>query len=385
MSPNRSAAFHNPAGLQGVTGFAFLADLSLLFGKNQASPSADDDARSTDTELLVGPFFLLGAAYRVHEWVSVGLAAFPVGSGGARYRYTDDAGVATEDETALLFFESTPLVSLNVPRDRRLPGRLSLGLGWRVDMLDFARRKGPVGDPSTIDPPSCRARRSRACAPARSGGRPTRSGSAWCFATGSRSMRPTTAVRRSASRSRIPKLTFVLPARLGAGARWQLAALGLAADLEYGFQATNDTQPLRAELDGEPLEIANVLAWRDAITLRAGAEYGLGSRRQFPVRVGYIFDDRVTSTRYPTAFGTPPVATHSVTAGAGWVIGGIQVDPRLCVPLRRDDRAGVGFRAFGRVPVVRRPGSIRAEPARHLSRRERRFPARLRRGCTRCP
>jgi hypothetical protein len=34
--------------------------------------------------------------------------------------------------------------------------------------------------------------------------------------------------------------------------------------------------------------------------------------------VGYIFDAKTANTQYPTAFGTPPAATHSITTGAGY-------------------------------------------------------------------
>src|SRR5690349_7273477 len=58
-----SAVFHNPAGLRGVKGFAFVADFSLLLGTLQASPDSAASARNVESELTVAPFFLLGAAY----------------------------------------------------------------------------------------------------------------------------------------------------------------------------------------------------------------------------------------------------------------------------------------------------------------------------------
>ena len=39
-----------------------------------------------------------------------------------------------------------------------------------------------------------------------------------------------------------------------------------------------------------------------------------------------MFDSAVTDRRYPSAFGTPPAATHTVTVGTGLQTGGFQVN-----------------------------------------------------------
>src|SRR5262245_24221770 len=65
-----SAGFHNPAGLQGVRGLGLIGDFSLILGKIEASPTPTDNLES---ETVVAPFFLLGAAYRLKEWLTLGL------------------------------------------------------------------------------------------------------------------------------------------------------------------------------------------------------------------------------------------------------------------------------------------------------------------------
>ena len=70
---------------------------------------------------------------------------------------------------------------------------------------------------------------------------------------------------------------------------------------------------------GHKAEGPNVFDWSNGVTLRLGAEYRLGPRERFPLRVGYIFDSRVSNPAYPSAFGTPPAATRTFTAGAGYV------------------------------------------------------------------
>jgi long-subunit fatty acid transport protein len=320
-----SAMFHNPAGLQNVRLFNAVGDFSLLMGHLQSSPAAGTDARSVKSDLAVGPFFLIGAAYRVHPWITLGAGFFPVGFGGATYQYGNAAGDAIKDETKLVFFEATPALSVNVPHDQWLPGLLSFGVGYRIDFVDFTRTQTAAGQPSNID---LNLGGTRATG--------VRIGAQWRpsdhFGVGA-VFRNEVDIRTSADRgtafglpARDPELTFVLPAKLGAGARYDVAAFGFAADVEYGFYSQNDRQPVRAEVAGQPMQVANVFDWQNAITLHAGAEYRLGTAQNIPIRIGYVFDGQVTSTRYPSAFDTPPAPTHSVTAGAGLVLDALRFD-----------------------------------------------------------
>jgi hypothetical protein len=137
-----SAGFHNPAGLQGVQGLGLIGDFSLILGKVRATPTnnADgDDNRESD--LVRAPFFLVGGAYRLKPWLTLGVAGFPVASGGAEYRYQID-GRPQIDSTEIVFFEITPMLSLNVPQDALLPGRLAIGAGYRTSIVTFDRKKG---------------------------------------------------------------------------------------------------------------------------------------------------------------------------------------------------------------------------------------------------
>lgn len=320
-----SAIFHNPAGLQNVQCFNAVGDLSLLMGRIQGSPAAGADARSVKSDFAIGPFFLIGAAYRIHPWITLGAAFYPVGYGGASYVYDNTAGNSTRDETRLVFFEASPAISVNVPRDEWLPGRLSLGVGYRVDVVDFSRTQRVSGQPSTID---LNLNGTRATG--------VRVGLQWRaddhFSVGA-VFRNEIDVRTSANSGtafgasvRDASLTFVLPAKLGLGARYDIERFGFAVDGEYGFYSANDRQPVRAEIGGMPMEIANVFDWQNAITLRAGSEYRFGEKQNIPVRIGYIFDGQVTSARFPSPFDTPPTPTHSLTAGAGIKIGALQFD-----------------------------------------------------------
>jgi long-subunit fatty acid transport protein len=344
-----SAGFHNPAGLQGVEGLALVGDFSLVLGHLQASPDVGESARNVESELTVAPFFLVGAAYRVHPWLSVGAAFFPVASGGGRFVYENIAGRDVDDETEVAFLELTPAISINVPRDLWLPGRLSLGIGYRLDMLQFRRTKGPPGNPVVLD-----LDQSGSSSGLRVGlqWKPTETlGFGVVFRNRVRIAAKADEGTALLQEVTDPELGFVLPAKLGFGARYDLHAWGFATDLEYGWYSQNGVEPLRGIIDGDPATVANVFEWQDAITLRLGVEYRFGDEGRWPVRVGYVFDGTVTNERFPSAFSTPPAPTHSLTAGAGCRLGELQIDLAYAhrfgsASVGEDDLAPAGECAF---------------------------------------
>ena len=53
--------------------------------------------------------------------------------------------------------------------------------------------------------------------------------------------------------------------------------------------------------------------WKDAGTARVGAEVDF--LKMLRMRAGYIWDERVTSPQFASAFGTPAADTHTGTFG----------------------------------------------------------------------
>jgi long-chain fatty acid transport protein len=309
-----SAAFHNPAGLQGVKGLAFTGDLSLILGKVRGSPEPGNNVKS---KTVVAPFFLLGGAYRVHEWLTLGLAAFPVASGGAEYEYPVGASNWI-DKTEILFLEASPLLSLNVPKDRWLPGKLAFGAGYRFDYLTFDRKRGEPARLQYLD----LEMKGKSFTGFRLGVQyqpldALRFGLVFRNKVTVKTEADSATVLTSAATD--ASLDFTLPAKLGFGARLDLGNFGVASDVEYAFQSQNKRPALKGTLMGRPAEVPNVFDWSNGVTWRNGLEYRVGEQTKVPLRVGYIFDSRVTNPLYPSAFGTPPAATHTFTFGAGLV------------------------------------------------------------------
>jgi long-subunit fatty acid transport protein len=316
-----SAGFHNPAGLQGIRGFGFIGDFSLILGKVRATP--DVSAGNLESNTVKAPFFLLGAGYRLSDWLTLGLAGFPVASGGAEYHY-DSRGTAILDKTEIVFFETTPMLSLNVPKDRILPGTLAFGAGYRFSYVTFDREKGEASNPRVLD-----LKLSGFDATGFRLGMQYRPIDAVKLGVVFRNKVTVTTKADSATvflqEATNGELDFTLPAKLGFGTRVDWQRFGFGNDVEWAFQSQNKRPALKGTLQGTEVQVPNVFDWQNGITWRTGLEYRLGpggsggGGPSVPLRVGYIYDAKVTNQAYPSAFGTPPAPTRTLTAGAGFV------------------------------------------------------------------
>ena len=324
-----SAAFHNPAGLQGVKGLAFLGDVSLLLAHVTGSPAAPASANGIQSQLVLAPFFMAAAAYRIQPWLSAGLAVYPVASGGAEYEYAvPTSDVYQVNSTSIVFYEVTPLISLNVPKDAFVPGALSFGVGYRTSFVTFARQQGEKGNPQGLDMDLSGKdfKGFRA-------GMQYRPSELLSIGVVYRNEVEVTTGADEATLLGQPatdvELPFILPAQLGAGIRTDYDRLGVAFDAVYTFQSQNDRVDLTGTIGGNPARIPNVFDWRNAFTLRFGFEYRLGPSEELPIRVGYVHDDQVSSRAYPTAFGTPPAPTRTFTFGGGYDAGSWELNLAL--------------------------------------------------------
>lgn len=310
-----SAGFHNPAGLQGVRGYGFIADFSMILGKVRATP--DQLAGNLESNTVKAPFFLLGAGYRLNDWLTLGLAGFPVASGGAEYEY-EIGGTDVLDKTEIVFFETTPMLSLNVPKDRILPGQLAFGAGYRFSYVTFDRQKGDAKDPRVLN-----LKLSGVNATGFRLGAQYRPIDALKLGVVFRNKVTVTTKTDSAlvfrQEATDGELDFTLPAKLGFGTRVDLGRFGFGNDVEWALQSQNKRPALKGQLSGTPVEVPNVFDWQNGVTFRTGLEYRLGDGPTVPLRVGYIYDATVTNQSYPSAFGTPPAPTRTLTAGAGFV------------------------------------------------------------------
>ena len=304
-----SALFHNPAGLAQVRGLSLLGDFSPLIGTITASPQGEPETTSIESNTTFAPFFLVGAGYRITEWLAVGLAVYPVASAGATYEYDLD-GEHITDHTKLVFIEATPGFALQLPQNIRI------GAGYRINSVSLDRTRESETEPD-IDL-------------ALSGMNffSFRVGAQWQpipeleigLVYRHKTVTDVSADTGTMLGLAITDITyeFTLPTRLGFGARGNFGALHAALDLEYGLNSQNDMATLRGTPpSGAEIPVPNYFEWKDALTLRAGVEYRL-MEDKIATRLGYIFDATTANVQYPSAFGTPPGPTHVLTVGGGY-------------------------------------------------------------------
>jgi long-subunit fatty acid transport protein len=315
-----SSMFHNPAGLGGIRGLELMANISPLTGSITSSPGSGPDATpnpdgmypTRTTEPAISPLFLVGAGYRLAEPVTFGVAVFPVAAAAGEYRMTDVRGNDYIDKTRLVFLEISPGVSVELVKG------LYLGAGYRATIVTLERVKGVASNPlefnfevKGVDATGVRVGLQY---------KPNDD-----FSVGlvyrHRIEPELKADKVQAGNAFVDgRTTLVLPSKLGIGASGKLDRLRGALDLEYGFYSQSSQTLLQGY---NPVlmrteQVTNYFEWQNAITTRVGLEYLLGAESQFATRVGYIYDGKVGNKAYPTAFGTPPAASHSLTAGAGY-------------------------------------------------------------------
>jgi len=304
-----SAMFHNPAGLVRTHGLTLMANGSLLFGGLRASPSDSQRSIETEPQLALAP--LVGVSYRITDWMAAGLGFFAVGAASGTYLYPNADGVEVTNKTAGTFLELSPALSFN------LPGRVNLGIGYRLTFASLQRVLLP-GAPLNFDA-------------ALSGfdAEGLRFGAQWdpipelqigvVFRTKLEvELEDDSAVVGffgDERDERVARTNFTLPAKLGFGVRLNFHPLSIVTDLEYTFQSQNEESVFAFDPD-LPLTINNIFRWKDTITLRAGLEYNVDDR--FFFRGGFVYDGQATQKAYPSAFGTPPTPTTTITGGFGY-------------------------------------------------------------------
>lgn len=125
-----SALFHNPAGLARVKKLSLMADFTFLLAGIKSAPDATTGALDSDT--IKAPFFLIGGAYRVTDFLVLGLGVYPVASASASYSY----GTTTENSTTLVFLETALGAAVNIDA-----ANLTIGASYRITYVSLSRKQ----------------------------------------------------------------------------------------------------------------------------------------------------------------------------------------------------------------------------------------------------
>ncbi len=316
-----TAMFHNPAGLARTMGLSLSVNATLVLGSIQSTPDVTTGlTRESEPIMALAP--LVGVSAKPVDWFAFGVAFYPVASAGAEYKYDNSSGVEVTNQTSVVFLELTPSVAF------KLPGNVMIGAGWRIIMASLDRKL--TNSALNFD---------TSMSGSNLGG--FRIGAQWDpipelqIGVVYRNKTTTTLVDDSGDAlttqggttlgvmdDRI-ETDFVLPSKLGLGVRVKLEPIRFAVDLEYAFQSENKASQFLFGDDAQPgtfpdpeKGLVNVFNWSDAATLRLGVEYVVDQSYFF--RGGFLWDAKVSNEQYPSAFGTPPTSTTTITAGFGY-------------------------------------------------------------------
>jgi long-subunit fatty acid transport protein len=311
------ALLFNPAGLGNVPKGALDVSLTNAWGGGRATPLFNQPDLNVpgDSIPLIFPF--LGGTGRINDYLTVGAAVFPSGGSAVQFEYKVDPDdpTATRDETEIFFLETGVGLAINVDSIG-----LRIGASYRMTFAQLTRRREAFPDVSIR----------------------AQGGDFTGFRVGFQWTEPTKHLTVGfAYRHKIDvnvdgdggelvgealdsiSATLTLPTRLGGGIRLDFGDFSFVGDFEWLFNSQNQAILLRPQPVPPLLEalgqdqVTNTLDWKDHYYVRVGIEYRFFDNR-LPVRLGFAYNNRSTSRRYPTPGGSPPAPAYAVTFGTGY-------------------------------------------------------------------
>ncbi len=297
------AIYYNPAALGAIDVGSLELDAVYLTGVIHASPAAGVEPVASDR--TNAPFAFAGGAARITPWLVAGFAAFPVAAAGATYHYVSPTGSPVDDSYAMVLAEFAPAVAFQVPNQR-----LSIGASYRMTMARVMVERGPAA-------PTHFMLRDRDFAAFRVGAhwRPIETLSIGLAFRSKVSLEPTTNDGLAlGSTDLVPIRTQLLLApRVSGGLRYDFSDFAVAADFHWIRNSLNR----QSSLSTSSISLPIISDWSNSVELHLGGEARFLDGA-LPVRIGYIYDSRVTSKNYPSGFASPPAAGHNATVGIGW-------------------------------------------------------------------
>jgi len=332
----------NPAGLSYVENGSFSVSFSPIFGGIHAPIIGKDNVlrenvadRQLDSEPIFGPGFMLSTAYRVADWMTLGLAIYPVIAGGADYRYMQDPDSpddpAIQDKTYKLHAEVAPGLSFNVPRSAIGGQHLSLGVAYRIGYGNLLRLKGNPDDPDIVNIDA--------------------KGFDFGGITVGLQYEPIPEIQLGLVYRHKVKVDMsgdtglirvgptlidgpvtsdlVYPSMLGFGLRANLGDFSVVADLEYEFNNQVDITVTKID-NGQAwiksdyaedgiMPLLATYKYVDSINVKSGVEYRIND--QWAAQGGYTWLQTPANRMYPTPFGAPPSDNHIASVGGSYDAG----------------------------------------------------------------
>ena len=305
---NGAAIYHNAAALDGVEHGVLTVVLSPIFTRLHSPVAGPDTDVKSDTSAF--PLFLIGGAYRVHERVVVGVAAYPTAGFGSGYSNVPALG-GQDLRFSIVAMEASPAASF------RITDTLSLGLAWRFTYV-HQNAHSPLGPPTGGSADQTLNGVSLLGAQIAAYFRPSHD---LHFALTYRSK----VVAKLSGKTTLNGNDLDTSGKFAAAPHtFKLAVAGwlvrhkllLALDLKYLlFKEANKELVLTTETPLGPQTSTLPLGWKNVLSANCGAELMLDER--FAIRAGYTVSQSATPADNAAYFTPPPGLLQAVHLGAG--------------------------------------------------------------------
>jgi long-chain fatty acid transport protein len=309
-----AALFHNPANMEMYERTAVTLTFTPAFARVSA-PFAGPGTEQDSTRGFA-PFFLLGAGYRVHDRIVLGLGAYATGGIGSQFQNVPAVGGENLDL-------SVALMEISLPVSVRIIDGLSLGLAVRATL---AFQNSDVIDPMS----GARLEQSQ-------------KGVGVPGFTAGIFYQPIDALRLGFTyRSRVnidldgtstlagmsvsSRSEWWIPHSFKLGTAVTLAndALVLAVDLKFQLYAQSHNQATTIlELPPGDTEQTIQLDWNNVFTAQIGGEYRF--TELFTLRLGYIVGNSAVPQSTSGPFFPTPGVLQGVTGGVGFDISSFEL------------------------------------------------------------
>lgn len=322
-----SALYSNPAGLAKIEKANVYINYThgLNYGKAPLGLAATTITQ-TDSELTNLPFFNVGFGYRVHEWVTLGVATYTASGLTSKYANVDlNAGLtAKEFSTMVYVININPSFALTLPYNVRFGFTYLIGYnkedlkgynpnvagtgfdyldlsldGWNFKQFKFGFQYDPTEDlsfglfyrtPTTT----------------------TVKGDVTYIASGTATETPLSGQTTIKS---VDMLNF------GTAYKFLNKKALVAFDFSVlFFDRINDVTLTLTDATGAAAgSTVSTLNWSNEYVAGLGGEYWL--TKEIPVRLGYSFYSKFVPKDYANALYFPPGHAHGITAGTGYKFG----------------------------------------------------------------
>jgi len=311
------APFYNPAGMMGLEGASFAADLSSLILSYEAPIGGANAQRTSD--ISVNPLFYFGGAKKLNEWIALGIGFYPTALQGATFSHVNyGAGLRDKEfSDRLVRLELSPSLALKVIDP------ISVGVSWRLGYTRYDKSGGAFGVPgqalylaSSVSAWDAKGVKLGAFLNNWNG---LSAAMTYRFEIDTQLQGQTDVDGGAGAAPASTTQNVKLPAQFQAGISYEWIPKKLTTALGYEYTISNVIEADRPVIQGlPPAATATPLHWKNGHTVHVGGEYvfDLGATRKLRTGLGFCWDKGVTRNTEPSPVVAPAADYYGYSAGA---------------------------------------------------------------------